>query len=479
MKQEKIKFAIAQFSLTVLAIAVALFVYHEYVVSHMVIEDKSSPVGYFEMADTDVRTRRYNNIITHGAPDNFVRAANKSTSSVVYVIAYEKMAGSVFSEGYTREKGSGVIISEDGYIVTNNHVVANADFIEITLEDKREFVAEVIGTDETTDLALLKIESTNLPHLVFANSDSLQVGEWILAIGNPFGLQSTVTAGIVSAKARSIDALSKNDIESFIQSDAVINPGSSGGALVDTDGLLMGICTAILSSSGNYEGLSFAIPSNLARKVIIDLKQFGSVQRGKLGITISDVNADLAKKNNLPAIEGVIINSINLNSAAAEAGFTNNDIIVKINDVVISSTSEFYETINQYRPGDLLSITYYHRGMMKFAKVILRNHLNTTDYISVRSDSELKEIGIEIRDLNSIEKERMQSNGIMVISISKESIISDTNMEPGFIVEYFNEHKLVDTQEFIQHLKSAQGDVTLVGFYERYPGKFPYTFTIK
>lgn len=468
----KSKAIFLQFIITAIGVISGLLVYHNFLLPEINVQDRIAPVRYFEVAHSE----RSNRTISVGAPDNFIKAAEKSKSSVVYVIAYEKVEGSVFSEGYTREKGSGVIISDDGYIVTNYHVVSNADFIEITLEDKREFVAEVIGTDETTDLALLKIESTQLPHLLFANSDSLQVGEWILAVGNPFGLQSTVTAGIVSAKARNIDALNKNDIESFIQSDAVINPGSSGGAFVDTDGLLMGICTAILSSSGNYEGLSFAIPSNLARKVIVDLKQFGSVQRGKLGITITDVNAVIAKKYDLPSINGVQINSINLNSAAAEAGFITDDIIIKINETNVSSTSEFYETINRYRPGDQLTIDYYRKSQLKSTNVILRNHLNTTDFISVRSDSELKEIGIEIRDLNSLEKARINSEGIMIISISKESIISKTNMEPGFVVEYFNDQKLTSTQEFIHLLKNTTGTVKLVGFYERYPGKFPYTF---
>ncbi len=430
---------------------------------------------YFEVSELSHRGRVVNHNLT--VPKDFVFAAEKSKNSVVYIIAYEKMGGSFFSEGYSREKGSGVIISTDGYIATNYHVVKNADFIEITLGDKREFVAEIIGVDEATDLALLKIEATQLPYLVFANSDSLQVGEWILAVGNPFGLQSTVTAGIVSAKARNIDALNKNDIESFIQSDAVINPGSSGGALVNTEGLLMGICTAIISSSGNYEGLSFAIPSNLARKVIIDLKQFGSVQRGKLGITVTDVNDDIAQKAKLNKISGVLISSVNLNSAAAEAGLRKGDIIMRIDNNIINNSSEFYELINQYRPGDQLTLEAIRKGKSKVQPIILRNHLNTTDYISVRSDKELREVGIEIRDLNSKEKTRINAQGIMIISISKGSLIAKTNMEPGFIVEQFNDIPINNTQQFIKLLKSSNEEIKLVGFYERYPGRFPYTFS--
>jgi len=454
--------------LTVVICTISLGIYH-YKLAPTVVQEESFNADYVKVSHNFVDRLRY-------SPDNFIRAAEKSTNSVVYIIAYNKVKGSVFSEGYTREKGSGVIISDDGYIVTNHHVIRDADFIEITLQDKREFVAEVIGTDESTDLALLKIESSNLPSLVFANSDSLMVGEWILAVGNPFGLQSTVTAGIVSAKARNIDALSKNDIESFIQSDAVINPGSSGGALVNTDGLLVGICTAIISSTGNYEGLSFAIPSNLAHKVIIDLKQFGSVQRGNLGITVTDVDAQIAEQYDMEIIKGVQIASVNLNSAAAESNLIKTDIILSIDNVTIDNSSEFYEQINRYRPGDQLQVEVYRRGRIMNFPITLRNHLNTTDYISVRSDKELRDIGIEIRDLNSIEKKRIQTSGIMVISISRGSKIDDTNMEPGFIVERVNGADIESAQQFMNILKSESGEITLVGFYERYPGRFPYTF---
>lgn len=454
---------------------ILIALYHYKIASKLVLHQTERSASFLEVNEKDTRRMSAINSLS---PDHFIQAAEKSKSSVLYIIAYEKVSGSVFSEGYTREKGSGVIISDDGYIVTNNHVINNADFIEITLEDKRKFVADIIGKDESTDLALLKIEASALPFMKFSNSDSLRVGQWILAIGNPFGLQSTVTAGIVSAKARNIDALSKNDIESFIQSDAVINPGSSGGAFVDDQGNLMGICTAILSSTGNYQGMSFAIPSNLVKKVVTDLKQFGSVQRGKLGITISEVDADIAFSQKLPSISGVLINSINLNSAAAEAGLMTNDVVWKIDDYQISGTSEFYEIINQYRPGDEIELHYYRKGRKKQVSIVLRNYLNTTDFVTVRSDKELKEIGIEIRDLNSIEKDRLNSNGIMIISISKGSKVANTNMEPGFVVEYFNDQKLTGTKQFLDLLKRSPKDITLIGFYERYPGRFPYTFSV-
>ncbi|MCL4114885.1 UNVERIFIED_CONTAM: hypothetical protein GTU68_036708, partial [Idotea baltica] len=375
--------------------------------------------------------------------------------------------------------GSGIIISPDGDIITNYHVIANADFIEVTLADKREFVAHVIGTDQVSDIALLKIEAESLSHLLFTNSDSLKVGDWVLAVGNPFGLQSTVTAGIVSAKARDIDIIDKNDIGSYIQTDAVLNPGSSGGALVNAHGQLMGVSTAILSSTGNYQGLSFAIPSNVARKVVVDIKEFGSVQRGKIGAGIRDVNDDMAKKMGLPAVAGVYINTINLNSAASDAGLRKGDVIVNISGNKIQSAPSFYESINKYRPGDEITISYYRNEKISTCTLTLRNLLNTTDYVSVRKDKILRDLGIEIRDLNSIEKERVKSNGIMIISVSNGSVISQTNMEPGFIVESFNDIPISNSQEFIALIKNTADSVILRGFYERYPGQYPYSFNLE
>ena len=458
---------------SVAIVAAGIWIYDSFLTETKIVEahDQNFSQVSYEPYNAD-RWDRFSSSV----PSDFVKAANKSKAAVVYITSNEKVDSRLYKSTYRREKGSGVIVSPNGDIVTNHHVIADAEFIEIRLEDKREFVAEVVGIDESTDLALLKIEAQNLPHLNFANSDSLQVGEWILAVGNPFGLQSTVTAGIVSAKARSIDVLDNKDIESFIQSDAVINPGSSGGALVNTQGHLMGISTAIMSKSGNYEGLSFAIPSNLARKVIIDLKEFGSVQRAKIGISIADVNDYWAKKMKMPYIRGVYINSINLNSAAAVAGLKKKDVVLEIQGNPINSTSEFYEEINNYRPGDKVSVTFFRKGNIHATTVELRNYLNTTDYITVRNDKILRDLGIEIRDLNSKEKDRLNTEGVMVISVSKGSKVDETNMEPGYIVEYFNTIRIKNTREFISLLKSNEGAITLKGFYERYPGVHPYSF---
>lgn len=470
----KTKAIIWQGLITLILIVLSIWIYDRQFRSIAVIEE--SPI-YAEVSYEDLRRSSRIDAFSHIHDVDFIGVSKKSKASVVYITSYEKVSDSRYKDEYRREKGSGVIISPDGDIVTNYHVIADADYIEITLEDKREFRAEVLGFDKATDLALLNIEASELPYQYFANSDSLQVGEWILAIGNPFGLQSTVTAGIVSAKARNLDIIDHNDIESFIQTDAVINPGSSGGALVTSEGALMGIYSAIISKSGNYEGLSFAIPSNLARKVVVDIKEFGAVQRGKIGVTVTDVNADNAEMVSLPFIKGVMISGVNLNSAAADAGLKRKDVISDVSGDEVLSTASFYEILNKYRPGDEIEITYYRKSKPYQVTMTLRNYLNTTDYIAVRSDKVLRDLGIEVRNLNTKEISRVNTEGVYVISVAKGSIIEETNMEPGYIIEYFNEIRIKDAQELISLLKHTEGDITLRGFYERYPDVYPYTFS--
>ncbi|KAB2821325.1 MAG: trypsin-like serine protease, partial [Paludibacter sp.] len=249
--------------------------------------------------------------------------------------------------------GSGVIISEDGYIVTNNHVIDKSKEIEVVLNDKRTYSATVVGADPNTDIALLKIDEKNLPYIIFGNSDSLKVGEWVLAVGNPFNLTSTVTAGIVSAKARNINILnSAMPIESFIQTDAAVNPGNSGGALVNQRGELVGINTAIASRTGSYAGYSFAVPTTIVRKVVDDLKEFGEVQRALLGVVITTVTADVAQDYNLGKIEGVYVDNVSDNGAAKEAGIRSGDVIIAVGNKKVNTNAELQEAVSQYRPGD-------------------------------------------------------------------------------------------------------------------------------
>ncbi len=290
-------------------------------------------------------------------PEDFVSTADKITNSAVGITVYKN--------DYRMAGGSGVIISRDGYIVTNYHVVEGSTFFEVTLANKEEKIAKLIGTDPSTDLALLKIEANNLSPISIGDSDRTKVGEWVLAVGNPFGLTSTVTAGIVSAKARSIQILRDRDysIESFIQTDAAVNPGNSGGALVNAAGELIGINTAIVSNGGGYEGFSFAVPSNLVRKIVRDLREHGKAQRGILGVEINDVDSEIARKLNLDKVEGVLVRNVRTGTTASSAGLRANDVITHINDIKTSSTAELQEQIARLRPGNNISISYIRDGI--------------------------------------------------------------------------------------------------------------------
>ena len=279
--------------------------------------------------------------------------------------------------------GSGVIISNDGYIVTNNHVIDRADMIQVVLNDKRTYTAQLVGTDPTTDIALLKIEADSLPTITFGDSDMLKVGEWVLAVGNPFNLTSTVTAGIVSAKARNINILNAAmKIESFIQTDAAVNPGNSGGALVNTQGRLVGINTAIASETGSYAGSAFAVPTSIVQKVVEDLKQHGTVQRAILGVQIADITDRLAKDRNIHTLAGVYVNSVMELSAAHMAGITEGDIITHVNNSPIKTVAELQEQIGRHRPGDEITITLLRNNTSITLPVTLQNRQGTTEILT-------------------------------------------------------------------------------------------------
>jgi Do/DeqQ family serine protease len=423
-------------------------------------------------------TGKFKRLFTSSSPTDFIEAASKSRTSVVSIMTIQRNTAADRTERYGNASGSGVVISAEGHIVTNNHVIEDATQILVTLDDKRELIAEIVGTDPSTDIALLKINANNLDHLIFGNSDSLRIGEWVLAIGNPFRLTSSVTAGIVSAKARNINILEKRGIESFIQTDAAINPGNSGGALINTNGELVGINTAIMTYSGKYEGFSFAVPSNLVSKVVYDLKEYGAVQRGWMGVTIFDVDETRAKELNLDFIGGVLLDAIEKNSAAKDAGLLRGDVVISINKVATRSMPEFLEQIARYRPGDLIDVEYVRAGQTKTLGVTLRNQLNTTDYIAVRKDKILTELGLEVRDMDSTEKNRLNTEGIVVVSIYKGSTIDATNMDPGYIITTINDEKINSVNQLVQKLKESESKVILNGFYEYYPGEFPYTFSI-
>ncbi len=315
--------------------------------------------------------------------------------------------------------GSGVIISKDGYIVTNNHVIDEADEVEVTLNDKRTFDAEIVGRDPSTDIALLKIKADNLPFIKFGDSDAIKLGQWVLAVGNPFNLTSTVTAGIISAKGRSLGLLDNQyRIESFIQTDAALNQGNSGGALVNTQGELIGITSAIISPSGAYAGNSFAVPSSIVKKVVEDLKQFGEVQRGLLGVNIQDVTSEIAKDEKLNAITGVYLAGVNSDGAASAAGLEKGDVIVAINDQSVATSSDLQEKVNRYRPGDKVKVSYLRKGKSNEVNVTLRNVDGGTGIVAPGSLSS-SVFGANVSTVSPDAHEQYNiSNGVMITSVS-------------------------------------------------------------
>lgn len=415
------------------------------------------------------------------APTDFVDAANAVTPTVVYIKSVVKKGSSLddfwrMGQGGVAT-GSGVVISADGYIVTNHHVIDGSSEIEVTLNDKRTFEAELIGSDPSTDLALLKIDLDNVQFLPLANSDSVRVGEWVLAVGNPFNLTSTVTAGIVSAKGRNINILEgAYKIESFIQTDAAVNPGNSGGALVNTNGQLVGINTAIITQTGRYEGYSFAIPANLVRKVIADIKDFGIVQRGFLGVVIEDVDQDIADKLNLKSLEGIHIVEINEGSAAFDAGLKAGDVITHINNIKVKTMPALQEQVARYRPGDKIAIGFLRNNTKKTVKLTLKNKSNSTNLAKAVDVRLLNKLGLEIRELNEEEATDLKVKGVKVLSIRKGSKIDRTNMDPGFVITKVNDTKITSIQELTEAIEKSDSKVMLEGVYEDYPGEYYYAF---
>ncbi|MCT4614571.1 MAG: Do family serine endopeptidase [Marinifilaceae bacterium] len=374
--------------------------------------------------------------------------------------------------------GSGVIINEHGFIVTNNHVIQDADDIEVTLNDNRVFKAKVIGTDPSTDLALIQIKADNLSYIPLSNSDNVEVGEWVLAIGNPFNLTSTVTAGIVSAKARNINILQdRSAIESFIQTDAAINPGNSGGALVDLKGTLIGINTAIASPTGAYTGYGFAVPSNIVNKAIGDLKKYGMVQRGYLGLMIRNVDGSLAKEKDLDLTEGVYVDSIPNNSAAGSAGIKEGDIIIQINKNKIKSSAELMEHVGRHHPGDKLEITVDRDGKTKSFSVILRNKLGKEKIQESNNQDILSKLGIEIENIDSNLSKKLGINyGVIVKNILPGKISRETDMRKGFIITKVNTKEIKSPEDLVKYLSSQKGGVMIEGTYPNYPGVLYYAF---
>ncbi|MDO9372847.1 MAG: trypsin-like peptidase domain-containing protein [Ferruginibacter sp.] len=470
------------FFITILLLVVAAIAIY-----FLVLKNQSSETASGSPGKIKTVTKKPRAASATSAPE-FVTAAREVTAGVVHIKSIsgnsggeEEMYGSDPRQGRPSvASGSGVIISADGYIATNNHVIENATEIMVILTDRREFEADLVGRDPNTDLALLKINGTELPVVALGNSDEVEVGEWVLAVGYPFSLNTTVTAGIISAKGRSIGIINTTAdggqqpgtaIESFIQTDAAINPGNSGGALVNTNGELIGINTAIASLTGSYAGYAFAIPVNLAKKILDDLKQFGSVQRGILGVSFPAPAAEdqyLKQQGITPgSVQGVYITDIQPNSGAAAAGLKEGDIIQEVDGVELFSSSEFSERIARHRPKDTVNITYLRGGQSKEVRVVLkgeeRGPASTETAQSLRAIYE--KLGAVFAPLTPTLKERFALNsGVVVTRVLRGGFFDQIGIPPGTIIAFINGTEVNNPKEIeAALLEAGNGRIQILG----------------
>lgn len=402
--------------------------------------------------------------------------------------AFRDFFGPMVPQGpqQSQSAGSGVIINADGYIVTNNHVVKDASEVEVALYDNRTYKAKVIGTDPDTDIAVIRIEEKGLPFLSFVDSNQAKVGEWVLAVGNPFNLNSTVTAGIISAMGRSINILQRNTeqgstaIESFIQTDAAINPGNSGGALVNLQGGLLGINTAIASPTGSYSGYGFAVPANIVSKVVEDLIEFGVVQRGWLGVSIQTVNRQLAEERDLNVNSGAFISSFADQSSAKEAGLKEGDVVVKIDDKAIRSNTSLIEYIGTRRPGDKVNITVNRNGKEMTFPVVLKTREGKIGPVKAEDRDALTSLGMELEALgHEVLEDLGLEHGILVKSLGNGKLSRYTDIREGFIITKVNDRPVRSVKEFKEIIRSKKtGElVILSGTYKQNPkAEYNYAF---
>lgn len=492
MKNKK-TFLFSVFGTALLGSAVALGGYHFFIAPEGGTYVSNKLVAPYEMASNQA------------VPGNldFTHAAEISTPAVVHITTYQEVSQGYgargnhqmddffkqfFGDGYPNPNGqqqqqsvpesqeqkagsgSGVIVTDEGYIVTNNHVIKGASKIEVVLNDKRRYIAELIGADPTTDLAVLKIEESGLQYMKYGDSEELKIGEWVLAVGNPFDLTSTVTAGIVSAKARNINILKSKEnlaIESFIQTDAAVNPGNSGGALVNLRGELIGVNTAIATPTGTFAGYSFAVPSLLVNKVVDDLIKYGEVQRALLGVSIVEVNAELQEEKGLDKIEGIYIAGVRENSAAQDGGLEEGDVITKINDNPVNTSSELQEAVALYRPGDEINVTFKRNGKERTKEIILKNKLGTTDVVKKDDLAIISILNSEIRAITEEESEELGiAEGIKVLSIG-EGKLKSIGVKKGFVITHIDKQPVSDPSQVIDYLSNHDGALLLEGLYQK------------
>jgi len=443
-------------------------------------------------SDPQVRYTSAMRSSAYAAPEglNFVAAAAAVTPAVVHVMteykaepqAHSRMQMDPFlrqffgdqfdgqsrgqrePQGGGEGSGSGVIIAANGYIVTNNHVIDKASKITVVMDDKRKFDAELVGADPSTDLAVLKVKADNLPFVKYGNSDEVKVGQWVLAVGNPFNLNSTVTAGIISAKGRSIGILSRDQaagIESYLQTDAVVNPGNSGGALVNTSGDLIGINSAISSHTGSFEGYAFAVPSAIVSKVVDDLLKFKVVQRALLGVRIQEVDAKLASEKKLNTLNGVYVQGLGEKSAAAAAGLKIGDIITDINGVAVNTASQLQEQVSRFRPGDKIKVGYLRNGSKENANATLFNASNTTAVVKeLPADAGISYEGAKLGPVTARLQNSLGIEGGAQISGIKGSNFKETGMADGFIITRIDKNvvrKPADVQAYLDQSKDNSG----------------------
>jgi Do/DeqQ family serine protease len=422
-------------------------------------------------------------------PGDFTYAAEKSTPAVVHITTkmtrnvsrqmmdpFEDFFGGGGGNPHRQQpesqeaSGSGVIISSDGYIVTNNHVVQDADEVTVVLNDKRSYKAKVISTDPSTDIAVIQVKATNLPFLSFGDSDALRVGEWVLAVGNPFNLESTVTAGIVSAKGRQniIDRdKDVNPLESFIQTDAAVNPGNSGGALVNLKGELIGINTAIYSRTGQFAGYSFAVPVGIVKKVAADLIKYGNVQRGYLGVNIKEVNSKMVEEKDLKVNDGVYVDAFPAGGSAAQsAGLKVNDVIVKIDGVPTGSQSKLMEMVGRKRPGETVVVTVNRDGDVKDFNVILKNKDGNTNIVKGETSSAVMSeyLGAKLSNLTEVDKAKYKLlGGAKVTEVDPNGRFGYQGFEKGFVITKIDDNPISNAKEAVEVLMNRKGRVKIDG----------------